>query len=144
MAGRGRADEMPTDLPLMDALAQVSFRVMAILTQVGARHDLSLTHVRLLAILRDREPRMSDLADHLGLDRSTVSGLIDRAEERGLVRRIVDQEDRRSWRVGLTAKGRSLAAKGSREIASHIDMLSEELSAGQRAELARLLARLLR
>ena len=68
------------DDELMDGLVQVSFAVVATLTQLGAAYDLSLTQLRVLAILRDREPRMAELADHLGLDRSTVSGLIDRLE----------------------------------------------------------------
>ncbi len=63
---------------------RTSFAVIAMLTQVAAAHDLSLTQLRVLAILRDREPKMTELADYLGLDRSSVSGLIDRAEAGGL------------------------------------------------------------
>ena len=63
----------------MDGLVQVSFTVIALLSRVAAEHDLSLTQLRVLAILRDREPTMAELATHLGLERSSVSGLIDRA-----------------------------------------------------------------
>ena len=70
---------------LLDALVQTSFTVMAMLEPVAAEHDLSLTQLALLAILRDREPTMAELAGYLGLDRSSVSGLVDRAEKRGLV-----------------------------------------------------------
>ncbi len=55
---------------LLDAVVELSFTVQAIMAKVGARHDVSLTQMRLLGILRDREPRMLDLADHLGLDKS--------------------------------------------------------------------------
>ena len=61
------------------ASSSSSFEVIAVLSRAAARHDLSLTQLRMLGVLRDREPRMAELADFLGLDRSTVSGLVDRA-----------------------------------------------------------------
>ena len=84
---------------LRDALAQMSFTLMAVLTEVAAEHDLSLTQLRVLGILRDREPTMADLATFTGLERSTISGLIDRATQRGLVTR-----DRRPARRPLGAR----------------------------------------
>lgn len=72
---------------LRDGLVQTSFTVIAALSRVAADQDLSLTQLRMLGILRDREPAMAELATYLGLERSTVSGLIDRAVARGLVRR---------------------------------------------------------
>ena len=78
---------MDTVDDLRDSLVQVSFTVIAVLSRVAAEHDLSLTQLRVLGILRDREPTMAELATYLGLERSTVSGLIDRAVQRGLVRK---------------------------------------------------------
>ena len=76
----------------------MSFALMAVLTEVAAEHDLSLTQLRVLGILRDREPTMADLATFTGLERSTISGLIDRAAQRGLV-----DQDRRPARRPLGA-----------------------------------------
>jgi DNA-binding MarR family transcriptional regulator len=73
---------------LRDALAQMSFTLMAVLAEVAAEHDLSLTQLRVLGILRDREPTMAGLATFTGLERSTISGLIDRASARELVPEI--------------------------------------------------------
>ena len=67
---------------LVDALVQTSFVTMAVLNRIGAENDLSLTQLRVLGILRERRPRMAALADRLGLKKSTMSGLIDRAEQR--------------------------------------------------------------
>jgi DNA-binding CsgD family transcriptional regulator len=72
---------------LVDALVRSSFAVMAVLSRIGAEHDLSLTQLRMLGILRDRRVTMSELADHLGLDKSTISGLVSRAEKRRLIER---------------------------------------------------------
>src|ERR1700683_1415341 len=79
------AEPVPADV--VDSLVLASFTVIALLSRVAAEHDLSLTQLRVLAILRDREPTMAELADYLGLERSSVSGLIDRAVKRRLVRR---------------------------------------------------------
>lgn len=135
---------MADDDPLLrDALVQVSFTVMAALSRVAAAHDLSLTQLRLLAILRDREPRMADLADHLGLDRSTITGLIDRAEKRDLVRRLPAAPDKRSTRVTLTPAGHALAATLTTHTTAALAPLTDALSAPDRHRLARLLTRAL-
>ncbi len=76
------------DLGLVDALAQLSFAVQGALTRVAAAHDASIIQTRLLGILRDRHPTITELAAFLQLDKSSVTGLVDRAEERGLVRRV--------------------------------------------------------
>ena len=64
-----------------------SFAVQNVLGRVAAAHDLSITQLRMLAILRDREPGMLELARQLELSKSSASGLIDRAQKRGLVAR---------------------------------------------------------
>jgi DNA-binding MarR family transcriptional regulator len=51
------------------------------------------------------------LADLLVVDRSNVTGLIDRMETAGWVRRADDPADRRVYRVRLTAAGRKLREK---------------------------------
>lgn len=127
------------DDELLDAMVTGAFEVMGVVTQVAAAHDVSLTQLRVLAILRDRTPRMSELASYLGLDRSTVSGLIDRAVARGFVERIADAVDGRAARVALTATGRALAERGAQEIAAGIAPLLDALSAPQRRQLADLL-----
>src|SRR6202044_4214253 len=105
---------------LRDALAQMSFTLMAVLTEVAAEHNLSLTQLRVLGILRDREPTMDDLANFTGLERSTMSGLIDRAVQRGLVVRTADPHDGRSVRVTLTESARGLALEITTAIGDRI------------------------
>ena len=135
------ADSTPDEL--MDALVQTSFTVIALLSRAAAAHDLSLTQLRALAILRDRAPKMAELAAHLGLDRSSVSGLIDRAVSRGLVHRESSPDDGRSVRVSLTPAGRELAAELTAEIRGHIAPMTQLLSAADQRRLSSLLDRLL-
>jgi DNA-binding MarR family transcriptional regulator len=124
---------------LVDALVQVSFAVTGILTRVAAAEGLSLTQMRLLGVLRGRTPSLSQLADRLGLDRSSVSGLIDRASSRDLVRRVPSEVDRRSYSVELTARGREIATDLARQIAEQVQVLTADMSVTEQRSLNRLL-----
>lgn len=48
------------------------------------------------------------LAEQLGMTRGTISKLVDRLLEKGLVKKTPDRKDRRAQRVSLTARGRRL------------------------------------
>jgi MarR family transcriptional regulator, lower aerobic nicotinate degradation pathway regulator len=128
---------------LRDALVQTSFTLMAVLTEVAAEHDLSLTQLRMLGILRDREPTMAELANFTGLERSTISGLVDRAAQRGLVARTADPHDGRSVRVTLTDSARELVPQVTGAIGQRIEPLTSRLSSGEQKRLTALLAKAL-
>lgn len=55
--------------------------------------------------------RQIELADLLDVEPITLSRIIDRLEEAGLVERVADPTDRRAWRLELTAKAQPLIAK---------------------------------
>jgi DNA-binding MarR family transcriptional regulator len=112
---------------LTDLIVQTSFEVVAVVTRVGTEHDLSLTAVRMLGILRDRTLTMAELADYLGLERSTVSGLVDRTERRGLVVRETHASDGRSVRVRLTDGGAELVGRAAAEVSRRIAPLVDAL-----------------
>jgi DNA-binding MarR family transcriptional regulator len=128
---------------LRDALARMSFTLMAVLTEIAAEHDLSLTQLRVLGILRDREPTMADLATFTGLERSTISGLIDRAAQRGLVVKTADPHDGRSVRVSLTESARRLAPEITAAIGARITPLTGQLSTSEQKRLTALLTKAL-
>ena len=60
-----------------------------------------------------RQPglRQIELADLLDIEPITLSRIIDRLEENGLVERKADPADRRAWRLHVTAAARPLVAK---------------------------------
>jgi MarR family transcriptional regulator, lower aerobic nicotinate degradation pathway regulator len=131
------------DEDLRDSLVQVSFAVIAVLSRVAAEQDLSLTQLRVLGILRDRQPTMAELASYLGLERSTVSGLIDRAVQRGLVQKDADLTDGRSVRVSLTERARRLESRMIAEIGELMAPLTDRLNTSERKRLTDLLAKVL-
>ncbi len=49
-----------------------------------------------------------DIADCLSLENSTISGVLDRMESKGLITREIDNDDRRFVKVCLTDRGREL------------------------------------
>ncbi|MFJ3897194.1 MarR family winged helix-turn-helix transcriptional regulator [Streptomyces sp. NPDC090083] len=130
------------DLGLVDALAQLSFLVQNTLADIAGEHDLSLTQTRLLGILRDREPTMNELGRHLGLDKSSVTGLVDRAQRRGLVTRTPSTVDRRSFQVSITDAGRAIVAEVGTRFAERIESCAAPLAEADRTRLSRLATRL--
>ncbi|MCF3961123.1 MarR family winged helix-turn-helix transcriptional regulator [Streptomyces fuscigenes] len=132
------------DLGIVDSLAQLSFVVQAALGKVAAGHGLSVIQLRLLGVLRDREPGMQELARHLGLDKSSMTGLVDRAERRGLVRRDPSPHDGRAVRVSLTEEGHGLARELTAEADRRILALTGALDDAQRTRLSVLASTLVR
>ena len=110
---------------------------------IDAEHDLSLTQLRVLAILRDRRVKMTELADYLGLDKSTISGLVDRAEKRGLLQRVPNPLDGRAVDVLLSAAGAELAEAGATQIARSLSPMTSVLSRAEAHRLTSLLERML-
>jgi DNA-binding MarR family transcriptional regulator len=143
MTASAPAGRAPAATETMDSLVRVSFTVIALLSRVAAEHDLSLTQLRVLAILRDHEPTMGELAAYLGLERSSVSGLIDRAVKRGLVRRDPSGDDGRAVRLSLTPDGRHLARIGADEIGALIAPMTGSLTPADQKRLGTLLGRVL-
>lgn len=129
---------------LVDALVRNTFEVVGVLTRIGAERDLSLTQLRVLGILRDRRPRMTELAAFLGLDKSTLSGLIDRAERRGLVARGKNPQDRRVVDVFLTPAGLELAEQMYGEVRRALAPVTNRLDPQDRDQLVQLLHAVLR
>ena len=133
-----RNEKATGDVRLVDGLVQLSFLIQAVLGRVAATHDLSIIQVRLLGVLRGREPGMLELAAHLNIDKSSLTGLVDRAEERGLVRRIKVPVDQRAVHVGLTARGKELAARFAGEVEQHLLALVAGLDAKERKQVSAL------
>ena len=122
---------------------QLCFAVQAILLRVATANDVSLVQMRLFGILRDHQPATLELARILNLDKSSVTGLIDRAERRGLVRRSVSPKDARVYHVSVTPFGRQLTAKVAAQVEREILALAAPLSDSERKHLAGIAERIL-
>jgi MarR family transcriptional regulator, lower aerobic nicotinate degradation pathway regulator len=131
------------ELTPVDGLAQLSFLVHGLLEARVSERELSMIQARLLGVLRDRRPTMQELARLLSLDKSSVTGLVDRAEARGLVVRVPSESDRRVVRVSLTDAGRTLASDVASQFEGDVSIVLGRLPRADRAALSGLVSRLL-
>ena len=90
-------------------------------------HNLSLPQLHLLAILKKADGLVTtgEIGQAMVKASQTITGLVDRVEEPGLVERVFDRSDRRKTWVRLTKKGEQKLA----EAYPVANRLAEELSA---------------
>ncbi|MFF5637003.1 MarR family winged helix-turn-helix transcriptional regulator [Streptomyces sp. NPDC012825] len=74
-------------------------------TVAAASENLTASQGRALTALRRGPAAMRALAESMTCDASNMTGIVDRLEKRGLVRREADASDRRVKNVVLTAEG---------------------------------------
>jgi DNA-binding MarR family transcriptional regulator len=89
-------------------LHDTCFGVIKVAERAFAEAGLTYPQVEVLAILSSREGgvRPSDLADALVVETQSITGLLDRMERSGLIRRVPNPEDRRSVFVEPTDRAR--------------------------------------
>ncbi|MFE5584050.1 MarR family winged helix-turn-helix transcriptional regulator [Kitasatospora sp. NPDC056531] len=131
---------VPTSIELMDQLAQAAAEYYRSFATVAAARGLTLMQGKMLSLLRRPMP-MRTLADLLGCDASNVTGIVDRLEAHGLVRREVDPADRRIKRVTLTEEGERTVHEIRAELLTTLSGL-DELGERDRRTFQRLLSRL--
>lgn len=107
-------------------------------------YGLTAAQYNVLNVLAPESTGMSqrELSDHLVVDRSNVTGLLDRMEKAGWVRRADDPKDRRVYRVTLTPAGRKLWTKVEPRYRSVVDQVMRGVTQKQMAECIDLLDRL--
>ncbi len=95
----------------------------------------------LVEVVEGGQPSQLALAQHLGIDRTAMTYLVDELVEAGLVERRPNPADRRQRLVVATSLGRRRLAAACGRVAEAEEALLGGLDAGERAELRRLLAR---
>lgn len=85
----------------------------------------------------------SKLAESTLVTSGTMTSRLDKLEQRGLVRRLPNPDDRRSLEVELTEAGHSLIDEGVADHVADEQHMLAPLSARERTELARMLRKLL-
>lgn len=108
-------------------LATAEFDVLASLRRAGAPYRLT----------------PSRLSAQLMLSPGAMTNRLDRLEQRGLVARELDAEDRRSFVVSLTKAGRSLVDAAVGEHVENERRLLSPLTHAEQVELDRILRKLL-
>jgi DNA-binding MarR family transcriptional regulator len=99
-------------------------------------HGLSMAHFQILAILEADGPTpMSRLADQLGVADPNLTGIIGRMEERSVVERVHNKEDRRVVLARLTDAGREVLKQLEESRLGHMRQLVGILTAEEQQTL---------
>ncbi|MDA3646268.1 MarR family winged helix-turn-helix transcriptional regulator [Saccharopolyspora indica] len=93
------------------AMVRLAHLVQHHFGEVSRAHGLTPQQAQLLCQLIDGPVGMADLGRRLHLEKSSLTGLVDRAERRGLVVRARDSRDRRACSIELTGEGSRLAVQ---------------------------------
>ena len=120
-------------------------RVIRHLTRLSGGPDegpalTSTQRLALFELLEDGPMRLNDLAGRMGTSAPTASRAVDVLAEGGLVVRLTDPSDRRALRIELTPEGRARVDLRKARVADAFRPAAAGMPAGDRAQLAALLA----
>lgn len=111
--------------------------VMASSRPRWAAADLTFTQLRALSVIHRREGvRVGDLAEELEVGLAAASALADRMVRRKFITRTTDPDDRRSVRLELATRGRTLLDRLERGSIDHLTKLIERMTPAERDALA--------
>jgi len=114
-------------------LNRASFALGRHLNRSFARRGLSKFSASFLGVMRclweEDGQSLRQLAQGIGLEASSMTGLIDRMERSKLVKRRSDPRDRRVWRIQLTDKGKSIQGAVSEILEDTYKTLTRGISA---------------
>src|SRR5262245_38699438 len=126
-----------------ELLLKLFFSQRAGLPAIAAEFDLSPAQCHVLHLIEPGKPiPMGRLAETLACDASNVTGLVDRLESRGLVKRQPSTADRRQKVLDLTPAGIRLRTVVRERLTKPPETLAR-LSAEDQRALVRILRHLL-
>jgi DNA-binding MarR family transcriptional regulator len=131
VASAGHDDPAPHDV---DAVTDAVLTASRLLIAVSARsiasvdEGITIPQFRLLVVLDGRGPlKLTTLAEHLAVNPSTATRMVDRLVAAGLISREANPASRRELMVGLTRTGAEVVHK---------------VTARRRREIARIVSRM--
>lgn len=127
--------DVAADMDFAGALLRLTFAVQARYREVGREFDLTSQQAVMLCALLEQPYGMTDLAARLRSERSALTGLVDRAQLRGLVIRTPDPRDRRAMQIELTPEGRELAGNFMEAVTKALTEPTARLPARMRQSL---------
>lgn len=86
--------------------------------------------------------KMCEIGNKLLMSGANVTGVVDRLEKKGLVRRVMDAEDRRMFLIHLTEDGSKLITKIFPLLAARLEAFASVLTSKEKRQLIELLKKL--
>jgi DNA-binding MarR family transcriptional regulator len=128
------AEPLPADV----ALVRLSFLVQSVYAEICLKHDLSPAQAQLLCVIKDQPRGMTELTRILRQERPGLSGLVDRIERRGLLRRSTPEHDRRAVTLTPTTRGQQVAEAFYAEVSDRLLEAIAHLPAKDRRQFERI------
>jgi DNA-binding MarR family transcriptional regulator len=134
-------DSPDTTFELAELLTHAARRLRRGSTAQLSPLGLTNAQARVLRIVASSSHplRMADIAAHLEVVPRSVTTMVDGVEAAGLIVRATDPDDRRSVLVSLTGRGQDLLERLERARRATAEEVFGGLTAGERADLTRLL-----
>ena len=108
-----------------------------------SKADISVADYRILKLLRDEgSSPMNGLCRVTMLSQPTITGTVDKLEERGLVERVRSRQDRREVFIALTSKGAEVLRRGEDMHRKFVEKSLSVLDKGQVEAVVDLLRKL--
>jgi DNA-binding MarR family transcriptional regulator len=99
--------------------------------------NLSLRQLSALSVIEDETTTLGDVAKRLMVTPAVVTGLIDRLERRGYVRRVSGGTDRRRVHLALTEEGRAASGFVEDHLVREIAQRTASYGPGEMRDLER-------
>jgi MarR family transcriptional regulator, organic hydroperoxide resistance regulator len=123
-------------LNLLDTLSIYRRKIIRSLDTAILKLPINTTQERvLMAILKIPDLKMKELSEQVGLEKSSLTHVIDSLIEEGFVIRNYDIQDRRKINCSLTKKGLAQAGKIDKLMIEHIDNYFSGMSQNEKDRL---------
>jgi DNA-binding MarR family transcriptional regulator len=129
---------------LIRRMQQQSTQIFTLRTQAAGYDLTSVQFAALDAIQAHPGIDQARVAEMIAYDRATIGGVIDRLEQKGWIRRVVSERDRRARELSLTEEGERIRSALLPIVQDLQDEILQSLNAEDRACFLRLARQVVR
>lgn len=139
----GTRQRQPDDVEVWRGIADNWKRVQRSVEKSLVSLDLTGAELRILRVLSEQgSSPLNRFCHETMLSPPSITGIVDKLEERGLVERVRSVEDRREVLIAITAKGNQTYVKGMELYRQLVEKALSALKADEVDELVSLLKKL--
>jgi DNA-binding MarR family transcriptional regulator len=128
------------ELGLPDVLVQFAHLIDNLFADASRANGLTPQQAQLLCALIRGPVGMTELTRQLHLERSSLTGLVDRVQRRGLVTRTPDPNDRRALQISLTGQGAQLATASYTDVIARVAAIMSHVPAADTERLTEIVS----
>jgi DNA-binding MarR family transcriptional regulator len=119
--------------------------ILRVMSASVAKDNLTIQQFSVMRLIGRHGPLpMNRLSDELRVSPPNITGVVDRLEKQGLVKRVPSATDRRTKEIHLTEKGDALYRKVTKGYSEFLQQALNELTSEEQEILAKLMSKLAR